>query len=388
VTLVERRAAFILTSVFQEGKGAEIMDPNALKSDHEPACSAVLDVALQIGLVGFLIYACSRYISPFSDLLIWSAILAVMLYPLHLRLAVRLGNRWSALLIGLVGVGVMLLAMVTVVTSLASSLYSLIAGLQNQSLTVPPPPRWLAELPFVGQKLTEAWVLVATNMPAAVAKYGGALSEPAARLVSSAGGLAAGQLSFVLSFGIAAVIVAYGRGAADFARRLLGRFTGSEERGAHLVTLTAATIRGVAVGVVGVAVIQSLLLAIGFFAIGLPAAGLWTVVLLLLCIVQVPAVLVTLPIIVYVFAKEATQPAIIFLVWTLIAGLSDNVLKPLLLGRGLEVPMPVILIGVIGGMIADGLLGLFVGPVILAVGYVLLIEWMQQRRAQTADRTP
>jgi len=315
-----------------------------------------------------------------------------MLYPLHLRLAVRLGNRWSALLIGLVGVGVMLLAMITVVTSLASSLYSLIVGLQNQSLTVPPPPRWLAELPLVGQKLTEAWGLVATNMPAAVAKYGGALSEPAARLVSSAGGLAAGQLSFVLSFGIAAGIVAYGRGAADFARRLLGRFTGSEERGAHLVTLTAATIRGVAVGVVGVAVIQSLLLAIGFFAIGLPAAGLWTVVLLLLCIVQVPAVLVTLPIIVYVFAKEATQPAIIFLVWTLIAGLSDNVLKPLLLGRGLEVPMPVILIGVIGGMIADGLLGLFVGPVVLAVGYVLLIEWMQQRRAQTtphtADRTP
>jgi predicted PurR-regulated permease PerM len=369
-----------------------MMDPNALKSDHVPWRSTILDVALQIGLVGFLVYACSRYISPFSDLLIWSAILAVMLYPLHLRLAVRLGNRWSALLIGLVGVGVMLLAMVTVVTSLASSLYSLIVGLQNQSLTVPPPPRWLAELPLVGQKLTEAWELVATNMPAAVAKYGGALSEPAARLVSSAGGLAAGQLSFVLSFGIAAVIVAYGRGAADFARRLLGRFTGSEERGAHLVTLTAATIRGVAVGVVGVAMIQSLLLAIGFFAIGLPAAGLWTVVLLLLCIVQVPAVLVTLPIIVYVFAKEATQPAIIFLLWTLIAGLSDNVLKPLLLGRGLEVPMPVILIGVIGGMIADGLLGLFVGPVVLAIGYVLLIEWMQQRRAQTApqtaDRTP
>ena len=183
-------------------------------------------------------------------------------------------------------------------------------------------------------------------------------------------------------------IVAYGRGAADFARRLLGRFTGSEERGSHLVTLTASTIRGVAVGVVGVAVIQSLLLAVGFFAIGLPAAGLWTVVLLLLCIVQVPAVLVTLPIIVYVFATEATQPAIFFLVWTLIAGLSDNVLKPLMLGRGLEVPMPVILIGVIGGMIADGLLGLFVGPVVLAVGYVLLIEWMRQRRAQSgaADR--
>src|SRR6266446_4011739 len=165
-----------------------------------PSRSTILDVALQIGLIGFLIYACSRYISPFSDLLIWSAILAVMLYPLHLRLAVRLGNRWSALLIGLVGVAVMLVAMATVVTLIASSLYSLIMGLHNESLTVPPPPPWLAELPLVGRKLTETRVLVATNMPEAVAKYGGALGEPAVRLVSSAGGLAAGQLSFVLSF--------------------------------------------------------------------------------------------------------------------------------------------------------------------------------------------
>ncbi len=368
------------------------MDPNVLNSDHAPSRPTVLDLALQIGLVGFLAYACSRYISPFSDLLLWSAILAVMLYPLHLRLAVRLGNRWSALLIGLVGVAVMLAAMVTVVTSIASSLYSLIVGLHNQSLAVPPPPRWLAGLPLVGRKLSEAWVLVATNMPAAVAKYGGALSQPAARLLSSAGGMAAGQLSFVLSFGIAAVIAAYGRGAADFARRLLGLFIGSEDRGRHLVTLTAHTIRGVAVGVVGVAVIQSLLLAVGFFAIGLPAAGLWTVLLLLLCIVQVPAVLVTLPIIAYVFATKAAQPAVIFLIWTFAAGLSDNILKPLMLGRGLEVPMPVILIGVIGGMIADGLLGLFVGPVVLAVGYVLLMEWMQQRRPRVAhpiaDRMP
>ena len=363
-----------------------MMDPNAPNSDHPPSRSAILDVALQIGLIALLVYACSRFILPFSGLLLWSAILAVMLYPLHLRLAAHLGNRWSALLIGLVGVTVMLVAMVTVVTSLASSLYSLVVGLHNQSLTVPPPPPWLAELPLVGKKLAAAWALAATNMPAALAEYGEALREPAARLLSSAGGLAAGQLSFVLSFAIAAVLVAYGKGAADFARRLLGLFVGSEVRGAHLVTLTAATIRGVALGVVGVAVIQSLLLAVGFFAIGLPAAGFWTVLLLLLCIVQVPAVLVTLPIIVYVLATQATQPAIIFTVWTLIAGLSDNILKPLLLGRGMEVPMPVILIGVIGGMIADGLLGLFVGPVVLAVGYVLLIEWMDERRARAGSR--
>ena len=154
------------------------MDPNVLKSDHAPSRSTIIDLALQIGLIGLLVYACSRFISPFIDLLLWSAILAVMLYPLHLRLAARLGNRWSALLIGLVGVTVMLVAMVTVVTSLASSLYSLVTGLHNHSLTVPPPPPWLAGLPLVGRKLAEAWVLAATNLPAAFAKYREVLSEP------------------------------------------------------------------------------------------------------------------------------------------------------------------------------------------------------------------
>src|SRR6188508_2287849 len=113
------------------------MDPNAPNADHTPSRPAVVDIALQIGLIALLVFACSRIILPFLSLLIWSAILAVMLYPLHLRLAARIGNRWSALLIGLVGVTVMLVAMVTVVTSLASSLYSLVVGLRDQTLTVP-----------------------------------------------------------------------------------------------------------------------------------------------------------------------------------------------------------------------------------------------------------
>ena len=157
--------------------------------------------------------------------------------------------------------------------------------------------------------------------------------------------------------------------------------------GARLARLTAATIRGVALGVIGVAAIQALLLGIGFFAMGLPAAGLLTLVALLLGIIQVPATLLTLPVIGYVLATQPTTPAIIFSVWTLVAGLSDNILKPLMLGRGLEAPMPVILIGVIGGMLADGLLGLFVGPVLLAVGYVLLIEWLRQHPVEGGPQT-
>jgi predicted PurR-regulated permease PerM len=346
----------------------------------------MFDTALRVGLVAVLVYACARIVLPFAFILMWSAILAVMLYPLHLQLAKYLGERLSALLIGLIGVAVMLGPMVILVTSLATPLYSLISGLQSQDLTLPSPPLWLDGTPLVGKKLMEIWTLVATNLPAAIAKYGHFLSGPLAWLGSFAGGFAISEVSFVLSFAIAAVLIAYGKGATGFARRLLKRVTGSAARAMQLLTLTTATIRGVGLGVVGVALIQSMLLGIGFFAIGLQAAGPLTLIALLLGIMQVPLILLSLPVVGYVFATEATQAAILFLAWNVVVGLSDNILRPLLLGRGLEVPMPVILLGVVGGMIVDGLLGIFVGPVILAVSYVLLLEWLQQNPVGSRHR--
>jgi predicted PurR-regulated permease PerM len=362
------------------------MDLNAPTLGDAPASSTMFDTVLRIGLVALLVYACARIVLPFAFVLMWSAILAVILYPLHLRLARQLGDRGAALLIGLIGVAVILGPMVIVVTSLATSLYSLISSVQSQDVALPPPPLWLDGAPLVGKKLTEIWTLVATNLPAALAKYGHVMSGPLAWVASFAGGLAIAELSFVLSFAIAAVLVVYGRGATEFAQRFLERVTSSQARAVHLVTLMAATIRGVALGVIGVALIQSVLLGVGFFAIGIQAAGPLTLIALLLGVMQVPLILLTLPVVGYVFATEPTQAAIIFLIWNVIVGLSDNILRPLMLGRGVEVPMPVILIGVIGGMIVDGLVGLFVGPVLLAVSYVLLLEWLRQNPVDDPHR--
>ena len=351
--------------------------PERDNPERAPSLLSMLDAALQIGLVALLVYACSRIILPFTGILLWSVILAVMLYPLHQRLVVRVGNRWSALLIGLVGVAVMLVPMVMVVTSLGSSISCVCLGLAR-----PQPDRAAAAAtacrPAAGRPETDRDLGARRHQHA-----GGACQiRPDVKRACGMAGVVRGRLgrrrtvvrSFVRDRCRARRLW---QGRRRIRQRLLERVTGSKAHGPRLVALTAATIRGVAVGVVGVAVIQSLLIGVGFFAIGLPAAGVLTLVVLLLAIVQVPAMLVTLPVIAYVLATEATTPAIIFSIWTLIAGLSDNVLKPLMLGRGLEVPMPVILIGVIGGMLADGLLGLFVGPVLLAVGYVLLIEWLR-----------
>lgn len=338
--------------------------------------ATILHALLQLGLIALLIYYCSRIVLPFTGILLWSSILAVMLYPLHLRLSARWSNRWSATLIGVTGIAVMLVPMILVVTSLGSSIYSLVSDLRNHTLTIPPLPPWVADLPLIGRKVSEIWAFISTNVQLALVQYGEMLRRPIAWLLSFAGGLALGGLSFILSIGIAALLLAYAKGIAQFARRLLKFVAGSETRALHIVALTTATIRGVALGVVGVAVIQTLLTGIAFFAIGLPAAGVLTFATLLLAIVQIPTLLLTVPVMIYVFSTEATTPAIIFIVWTFIAGLSDNVLKPLLLGRGLEVPMPVILLGVIGGLLAEDLLGLFIGPVVLAVAYTLLVEWL------------
>lgn len=357
---------------------------------HTPAPPrSIVLICAQFGLLALLIYACARVVAPFVGILVWSAILAVMLQPLHAWLTRRIG-RWSAILIGIGGVLLLAAPMGLLVTSLASTLSSLITGLQNHSLIVPPPPPRLAEVPVVGIRITEIWTQGAENTPAALAKYGPSLRGPVSSLAAFAGRLVAAELSFILSIVIAAVLLAYGKAVGDFARRLVQILTNSAQRGTHLVSLTVATIRGVAVGVVGVAAIQAVLLGVGFFAIGLPGAGFLTLVVLLLGIVQVPALLVLLPIIAYVFVTEPVLPAVIFAVWSIVAGLSDNVLKPLMLGRGLEVPMPVILIGVIGGMVSDGLLGLFVGPVLLAVAYVLLVDWLkhQQVRGEPTTDSP
>ncbi len=340
--------------------------------------SIILDSALRIGMVAVLVIACLRIVAPFTGILLWSAILAVMLYPLHLRLLARLGNRGSAALIGSVGVLLMIVPLVIAVTSLGGSIFTFVRGIQNHSLVLAPPPARLADVPLIGQKLSDIWTMAATNTPAALVQYGPQLKSVGTWLAKFGGGLAGGVLSFILSLAIAGVLLAYGEASARFGNDLFTRITGDRGRATRLVTLTAATIRGVAQGVVGVAVVQALLIGIGFFAIGLPGAGLLTLVALLFGIAQVPALLVTLPAIAWVFANEATTPAIVFAVWTFVAGLSDNILKPLMLGRGLEVPMPVILIGVIGGMLADGLLGLFIGPVVLAVGYMLFLDWVEQ----------
>lgn len=345
--------------------------------------TAIIDTALRLALVAALVYACQAIVAPFVGILLWATVLAVMLYPLHrwLRRQPGLTNGRSAFLIGFFGVAVLLVPASIAAESIGTSAFDTFTAFQNHTLQVPPPPARVASLPVVGKKLSDAWLLASSNFPAFAKQYNSVLKPVLAGVAKFAGGLAGGVLSFILSIIIAAILVGYGDSASRLAGDIFIRVTASDTRGRRLVALTAATIRGVAQGVVGVAIVQAALVGLGFFVIGLPFAGLLSLVVLLLGILQAPATLITVPAIIYVFSTHSTTAAVIFAVYSVAAELSDNVLKPFMLGRGLEVPMPVILIGVIGGMVSGGLVGLFTGPVLLAVGYVLFIDWLEGPKA-------
>ena len=182
---------------------------------------------------------------------------------------------------------------------------------------------------------------------------------------------------FVISIIIAGAFLVYGRSGSGAVEKVTGRVLG-DRGGREFVELAGATIRSVAQGVLGVALIQSILAGIGLMLIGVPYAGVWAGLVLLLAIVQLPPILILGPIVVYVFSVAETVPAVIFMIWSMLVSSSDAFLKPLFLGRGMDIPMLVILLGAIGGMILSGIIGLFVGAVVLAVGYSLFVAWLDQ----------
>jgi predicted PurR-regulated permease PerM len=194
-------------------------------------------------------------------------------------------------------------------------------------------------------------------------------------LLSGAAGAGIGILQFVAAIVIAGVILRHDESGKRISYAIARRL--AEEHGAGFIDLARATIRSVSRGILGVALLQSILAGLGFLVAGVPAAGLWAFLCLLLSVIQIGIFPITVPVIIYVFATGDTTTAVIFLIWSIMVGMLDNVLKPLLLGRGVNVPMAVIFVGAIGGFLASGIIGLFIGSVILVLGYEMLLGWLE-----------
>ena len=332
---------------------------------------------VQIAALVILVSYCVVIISPFAGLAIWGVVMAVAIYPIFLKLAALLGGRRKLVvtLFIVFGLALVLVPGWAMTKSAIASATSFSADLKAGLVEVPPPNDSVAGWPLIGEPLYELWAGAARNLEATLGEFQPQLREIGTRLARTIGSTALGVLQIAVSVIIAGVAMLY----ADSGYRLSCAVAKkiSPDRGSHLADLSIATIRSVTNGVIGVGVIQGVLAGIGFFAMGLPHAGLLAAIVLITSIIQVPALLIILPIVVWVFSFAAPVPAIIFAVYMLFAALSDNVLKPLLLGRGVDLPAIVVLFGALGGMIAYGVIGLFLGAVILGLGYTIISDWLR-----------
>jgi predicted PurR-regulated permease PerM len=334
--------------------------------------------AIQIGLLFLMASWCIKIISPFIGIVAWAAIIAVAVYPMQCKLAGLLGGRkkTSVVLIVLIGLSVLLVPTWTLTGSSIDSAKKLATSLEEGTLKISPPADKVAEWPVIGKRVHKVWSEAATNLAAAVDKHRDQLKGFSSWLLKAVASTAKGILGFAASIIISGVLMLSASTSYQAFRSVGHRLAG--EKGADFTDLSVATIRSVAKGVLGVALIQTFLAAIGLIVMDVPGAGIWASIILVLAIMQLPPLLVLGPIAVWVFSVADPVPATIFMVYSLIVSFSDGLLKPLFLGRGVDVPMLVILLGAIGGMITSGIIGLFIGAVVLALGYQLFQFWLAE----------
>jgi predicted PurR-regulated permease PerM len=354
------------------------------------AASLLMDVFIRACLVLALAVLCLWIFAPFLTLMVWAVILAVTLYPLHQWISGKFGGKQglAATLLALLGVALIVAPTAMLMNSLGDSVHRLVNDVQNNTLEIPAPPASVAGWPVVGERVHAVWSQAHADLPALVKSMQpklGELAKAALGFVASIGG---GLLLFVAAFIVAAIIMAFGEGGERSSRAIFNRIFGNA-RGAEFTKLATATIRAVAQGVVGVAFIQAIVVGLCLLIAGVPWAGALAAIVLVLGIAQVPALLVTVPAIIYIWWSGAhgTGAAVLYSVLLFAAGMTDNVLKPLMLGRGVEAPMPVILLGALGGMAAQGILGMFVGATLLALGYQIFMGWVEANsRAKGAGK--
>lgn len=350
----------------------------------------LMDFVIRVGLIAIVVIFSVRIFAPFAGLMIWAFILAVILYPLHRSLAGRMGDRqgWAATLLVLAGLLLVGTPTVMLGSSFAGHVHEAYTAFQNHNITIPQPPPAVGDWPLIGERVYGAWQAAANNLPAFVDEMEPQLKSISSKALSVAASTAGGVLLFLGALIIAGIMMAYGESGSRAILRIVNRLT-SPDKGPRLHRLSTATIRSVATGVVGVAFIQALLLGIGFILADIPAAGVLAIVALLLGIVQIPALIISLPAIGYMWwsGDASTTINIILTVYLLVAGMADNVLKPMLLGRGIDVPMPIVLIGALGGMVSNGIIGLFVGAAVLSVGYQVFMDWVDEPEAMVPETT-
>ncbi len=357
-----------------------------------PADRVFMDRAIEsfirIALIAILAAWCFEIVRPFIVPIVWGVIIAIGLYSGHQRLTDLLGGRSAsaAATVAILMLAVLLVPVVLLSASVVDGAELVLRDFESGGLRVPPPPDSVSQIPLVGDSVHDFWVTASSNLESALAQIAPQLKEGLHWLGGLAAGAGIGLLQFVLAIAIAGVLLAHAEGGQAAVLAVARRLAGV--RGLEFTRLAEATVRSVTRGILGVALIQSILAGLGWLVVGVPGAGLWALLALLLSTVQIGILPITIPILIYVFTHTSTLTFVLFLIWSILVGSIDNVLKPILLGRGVQVPMTVIFIGAIGGFLSSGIIGLFVGAVVLVLGYKLFLAWLDGGMPESVEVLP
>jgi predicted PurR-regulated permease PerM len=344
--------------------------------------TSYVETAIRLAVLALLLYWSFVLVQPFISIFIWSAVLAVALFPIFEWISFRLGGRprLAAALTTILSLLVIIGPATWLALGLVDSVRAISDRLDPSVLAIPSPPASVKDWPLIGEPIYQFWDLASTNLSAAFATIIPQLKPLGTRLLRVGADTGLGILKFLIAVLVAGFLFspapALVAAVKRFARRL------NPERGEDLVGQAAATIRAVSRGVIGISVLQALLAGIGFVAAGIPQASLLTFAVLVLGIIQIGPTIVIVPVIIWTWMTMETTSAFLFTIYMVPVNLLDNLLRPLVMGRGLKTPILIILIGVIGGTLAYGITGLFLGPIVLAVIWELIVAWVKEHEAE------
>ena len=354
-----------------------IMGDNEIKSpERGNIFKTSVDLLMKLGVLVLVVFFCFRILAPFINILLWAVVIAVLLFPVYERLKRWLGNRGklAAVLLSLAALIVLLVPSYWLVDSVVDGVKVMAGNLKSGNLTINQPPGEVQEWPIIGEWVYDTWLQASQNIGGLLKTYMPQITKFGEKMLGSLAGTGLGILQFAFSLIIAGIFLTFSETASVSANRLFYKLAG--RRGEILAHEAKITVRNVAVGALGVAILQSFLIGIPMFILNVPLAGIWIVIFLILASAQVPVMILTIPLVIYVIIAKEPVPAILWTAYILAASLVDNVLKPIVMGQGRDVPMLLIFLGAIGGFITFGLLGLFLGAIVLSLGYKLYITWV------------
>ena len=335
-----------------------------------------IDLILKVGTLFLVVFLCFKILKPFLGMLLWGLIIAIILFPVFQRLRNLLGkrNKLSSILLTVVALSILVLPSIWLVNQLVEGVKFLSGNIQAGDLHITPPTASVADWPVIGNWLYENWLALSENMGESLKGFMPQIVAWGEKTLGTLANTGLGVLQFAASIIIAGIFLIFFEKGSESGRKIFQKVVG--ERGEEFLDMSLLTIRNVATGVLGVAIIQTTLMGVGLILADIPLAAVWIVLILVMTIAQLPVLLFNIPLIIYLFAFMDPLPAVLWMLYFLVMGMIDNILKPLLMGKGASVPMLVIFLGALGGFMAFGFIGLFLGSIVLSLAYKLYLTWV------------